>query len=145
MQLVGRSYMSTWPSFFWNLCGPEPRSTQSLSWQKQCPRHGAHRCSARVATCRLQTSDDPVTCWKWVDYSAFDAKATWDLFHSLRERLEANECHLDGELRAGLQGGLREYSQWDLYQDVVRPFGGLLTEMEDVRAHFLGGFVLFLL
>ena len=136
----------------------------------------------------LQTARDPVQRWKWVDYSAFDAKATWDLYHSLREKLAANEAELDIELRPGITGaaqlqhsalasrsnggavnggrngsngtgkqvskqrskrnsqngagnGTEEelqdcvaYSQWDLYQDVIRPFGRLLTDMEDVRS-----------
>lgn len=71
----------------------------------------------------------------WVDYSAFDAKATWDLYHSLREKLRGTECHVDGELRAGVTGCAQAawYTQWDLYQDLVRPFGALLTDLEQVR------------
>ena len=83
----------------------------------------------------LQTSDDAVTRWKWVDYSAFDAKATWDLYHSLREKLSSTDCYVDPELRAGITGCAQAawYTQWDLYQDVVRPFGELLTDLEQVR------------
>jgi hypothetical protein len=81
----------------------------------------------------LQTSEDHVTKWKWVDYSAFDAKATWDLFHSLREKLQATPCHVDKQLKGGIVGKL-DYTQWDLYLDLLRPFGDLLTEMEDVRS-----------
>lgn len=71
--------------------------------------------------------------WKWVDYSAFDAKATWDLFHSLREKLQAAPCRLDDAVRFGLTADQAGYTQWHLYLDVVRPFGSLLTDMEQVR------------
>jgi hypothetical protein len=80
----------------------------------------------------MQTTSDWTTRWKWVDYAAFDAKATWDLFHSLREKLQATECHVDEQLREGLTEN-RDYSQWDLYLDVIRPFGDILTCMESVR------------
>ena len=80
----------------------------------------------------MQTSEDPATRWKWVDYSAFDAKATFDLYHSLRDRLRATHCAVDEALRPGLTGRL-DYTQWDLYLDTVRPFGAVLTEMENVR------------
>jgi hypothetical protein len=90
---------------------------------------GPQTCAARVS----QTAGDPVQRWKWVDYSSFDAKATWDLYHSLRARLEVTECEVDAMLRAGVCGGAGTYSQWDLYRDVFRPFGELLTSMEQAR------------
>lgn len=68
--------------------------------------------------------------WKWVDYSAFDSKATWDLYHSLREKLQSTTCTIDEALRHGMCGSLPEYSQWDLYLDVLWPFGEALTVME---------------
>jgi hypothetical protein len=80
----------------------------------------------------MQTAEDQTTRWKWVDYAAFDAKATWDLFHSLREKLQDTECHVDEQLRPGFTAN-RVYSQWDLYLDVFRPFGNVLTCMESVR------------
>jgi DNA polymerase I len=85
----------------------------------------------QLALC-LQTSEDPVTRWKWVDYSAFDSKATWDLYHSLREKLQSTWCTIDEKLRPGMCGGHSSYTQWDLYLDVWKPFGGALTNMEEV-------------
>lgn len=81
----------------------------------------------------LQTAEDERMKWKWVDYSAFDSKATWDLYHSLREKLQATECTIDDDLRPGIRGSLPTYSQWDLYLDVLWPFGEALTAMEQAR------------
>ena len=67
-----------------------------------------------------------------MDYSAFDSKATWDLYHSLREKLQSTECNVDEKLRKGMCGDRNSYTQWDLYLDVWKPFGGVLTEMEQV-------------
>jgi hypothetical protein len=80
----------------------------------------------------MQVSEDPVRRWKWVDYSAFDSKATWDLYHSLREKLQSTECNVDEKLRKGMCGNRNSYTQWDLYLDVWKPFGTALTEMEQV-------------
>ena len=33
---------------------------------------------------------DPVTRGKWIDYSAYDAKATWQLAQCLRKALQVN-------------------------------------------------------
>jgi hypothetical protein len=89
----------------------------------------------------MQTSEDQTTRWKWVDYAAFDAKATFDLYHSLREKLQATKCIVDNQLVHGLTGNREEYTQWDLYLDIIRPFGDILTCMESVR-HSHGSFVL---
>ncbi len=38
---------------------------------------------------------DAATRWRWVNYSAFDAKSTWDLYQRLRHELMAMEAVLD--------------------------------------------------
>lgn len=85
----------------------------------------------------MQTSEDLVRRWKWVDYSAFDSKSTWDLYHSLREKLQSTECNVDDVLRKGMCGERNSYTQWDLYLDVLKPFGRALTDMEQVMGPFL--------
>lgn len=81
----------------------------------------------------VQTAEDDRMRWKWVDYSAFDSKATWDLYHSLREKLQSTACTIDMALQQGMCGSLQSYSQWDLYLDLLRPFGEALTAMEQAR------------
>ena len=41
----------------------------------------------------LQRGED--TRWRWVNYSAFDAKSTYDLYQRLRQELMAMEAVLD--------------------------------------------------
>lgn len=38
---------------------------------------------------------DADTRWRWVNYSAFDAKSTWDLYQRLRHELMAMGAALD--------------------------------------------------
>lgn len=119
-------------------CFVEAKRTRLHQWQMGSRHATVDVCfSCRSVqsdwSVRVQISSDPVQRWKWVDYSAFDAKATWDLYHSLREKLAASACRLDPALAPGITGGREAYSQWDLYQDVVRPFGALLTDLEHVR------------
>lgn len=74
---------------------------------------------------------DPATRWKWINYSAYDAKSTWDLHAALESRLAAMPAAPD----AGLLGhyaaaGVSLSSLLDVYRTFWRPFGELLTEME---------------
>ncbi|KAK4536371.1 hypothetical protein CDCA_CDCA08G2396 [Cyanidium caldarium] len=66
----------------------------------------------------LQASLDTVR--DWVDYSTFDAEATWFLRDALEKRLR--RMHLRGPSR----------TMYDLYRECFVPFGELLTEMEQV-------------
>ena len=45
----------------------------------------------------LQRGED--TRWRWVNYSAFDAKSTYDLYQRLRQELMAMEAVLDPAVR----------------------------------------------
>ncbi|KAL6779457.1 POLG1X [Auxenochlorella protothecoides x Auxenochlorella symbiontica] len=88
----------------------------------------------------LQRGED--TRWRWVAYSATDARATWDLYAALRERLEAmTDVALDPGVAAEYAAAGRPIaSMWDVYLRFWRPFGELLTEMEALgvgvdRAH----------
>ena len=78
---------------------------------------------------------DPETYGKWVDYSAYDAEVTWKLAVELERKLKEMRCHGDGvdpSLAATLpttgHGG--SFSMWDFYTNYWRPFGELLTDME---------------
>jgi len=78
---------------------------------------------------------DPETYGKWVDYSAYDAEVTWKLAVELERKLKEMRCHGDGVdplLAATLPttglGG--SFSMWDFYTNYWRPFGELLTDME---------------
>lgn len=58
---------------------------------------------------------DPSTRWRWVNYSAYDAKSTWDLYWALEAKLRAMGVagHVDPHVAAdfanpaGLAGALR--------------------------------------
>lgn len=84
---------------------------------------------------------DADTRWRWVNYSAFDAKSTWDLYQRLRHELMAMGAALDEAVEKDYaQGGIRLETMWDVYRHTWLPFGGLLTDMEAVgmavdRAH----------
>jgi hypothetical protein len=45
----------------------------------------------------LQRGDD--TRWRWVNYSAYDAKSTHDLYQRLRQELKAMPAELDDAVR----------------------------------------------
>ena len=56
----------------------------------------------------LQRGED--TRWRWVNYSAYDAKSTYDLYRRLREELQIMDATLDDAVRGEyekvrLQGG----------------------------------------
>jgi DNA polymerase-1 len=70
------------------------------------------------STVELQTNPD--TIYRWVQYSTFDAEATWYLRDTLERRLRA----------LSVRGS--ERSMFDLYTDSFVPFGELLTDMERV-------------
>jgi hypothetical protein len=46
----------------------------------------------------LQRGED--TRWRWINYSAFDAKSTWDLYTRLAEELRAMQASLDPAVAA---------------------------------------------
>lgn len=74
---------------------------------------------------------DPDTRWKWVKYSALDAKSTLELYKALRSRLEAMQVQLDGGVADDYSlGAVRVDTMWDVYCHFWRPFGELLTDME---------------
>ena len=87
----------------------------------------------------LQSGED--TRWQWVNYSAYDAKSTWDLYVALEEELKEMKATLDPAVAAAYaRSGVTISTLWDLYRTVWRPFGGLLTDMESAgmavdRAH----------
>lgn len=77
----------------------------------------------------LQSGED--TKWQWVNYSAYDAKSTWDLYVALEAELKQMQATLDPAVAAAYaRSGVTISSLWDLYRIVWRPFGGLLTNME---------------
>ena len=77
----------------------------------------------------LQSSED--TKWLWIDYSAYDAKATWDLYQALKAQLRQMPAHLDPAVAAAYSRSATSITTlWDLYRAVWRPFGELLTNME---------------
>ena len=66
----------------------------------------------------------------WIDYSAFDAEATWhvrkELESLLREMFWTSEARDDA---------LSELSMWDFYRRYYRDFGQLLVNMEQRGIH----------
>jgi DNA polymerase I len=77
----------------------------------------------------LQVS--PETRWQWIKYSAIDAKSTWDLHSALKAKLRAEKAVLDTQVAAAYERSDVSISTlWDLYLEVWRPFGELLTAME---------------
>jgi DNA polymerase-1 len=77
----------------------------------------------------LQRGED--TYWSWVNYSAYDAKSTWDLHAALESELRAEPAKLDADVAAAYaRSGVVIETLWDLYRATWRPFGGLLTDME---------------
>jgi len=75
---------------------------------------------------------DPETLPKWIHYSVRDAKATFDLYQSLKRELmdeSKSICEMDPALSPSFSA-IR--TLWDFYQMVWVRFGDLLTEMEDV-------------
>jgi hypothetical protein len=55
---------------------------------------------------------------EWVDYSALDAKATWNVHRALRAALLEREAHMDGDLRALLRV---DHVAWSDSVDWARP------------------------
>jgi DNA polymerase-1 len=73
------------------------------------------------------------TRWRWVNYSAWDARSTWELHAALEEKL----CEMpvgadvDGAVAAEYAAaGAPLATMWDVYRRLWRPFGALLTDME---------------
>lgn len=78
----------------------------------------------------LQKDED--TKWRWINYSAYDAKSTWDLYMALSKQLAAEPAKLDECVEAAYQrSGIEINTLWDLYRQIWRPFGELLTDMEN--------------
>lgn len=79
----------------------------------------------------LQSSPD--TRWDWVNYSAYDAKATWDLHEALVLKLMNIYTTPDPDVYRAYQDSKIEIETlWDIYCHVWRPFGNLLTDLEAV-------------
>lgn len=79
----------------------------------------------------LQRGED--TRWRWINYSAFDAKSTWDLYTRLAEELRGMQASLDPAVAADYaQAGIKLETLWDVYRRTWLPFGALLTDMEAV-------------
>ena len=71
---------------------------------------------------------DPESRCGWIDYSAYDAEATWELWNALERRLKKLSCSIDKFVVESLGNG--EFTMWDFYKRYWRPFGELLTSME---------------
>ena len=79
----------------------------------------------------LQSSPD--TRWDWVNYSAYDAKATWDLHEALVLKLMNIYTTPDADVyRAYQDSDIEIRTLWDIYCHIWRPFGNLLTDLEAV-------------
>ncbi|KAL0051060.1 hypothetical protein WJX82_001248 [Trebouxia sp. C0006] len=78
----------------------------------------------------LQT--DEATRARWIDYSAYDAKATWQLCQALRKELKARPCVMDARVQQAVQQatGLKNDEMYEMYGKYWLPFGLLLTDME---------------
>ena len=77
----------------------------------------------------LQASDE--TRWNWVNYSAYDAKATWELHENLVWKLMETYTQPDQDVyKAYKDSGIEIRTLWDVYCHVWRPFGALLTDLE---------------
>ncbi|KAL0038670.1 hypothetical protein WJX79_002562 [Trebouxia sp. C0005] len=78
----------------------------------------------------LQT--DEATRARWIDYSAYDAKATWQLCQALRKELKARRCVMDARVQQAVQQatGLKNDEMYEMYGKYWLPFGLLLTDME---------------
>ncbi len=74
----------------------------------------------------LHTSEE--TRSGWINYSAFDAKSTHQLYQCLSQQLCDTACNPDPAIHETL--GLGAYNMLDFYNDYWRPFGELLTDME---------------
>lgn len=67
----------------------------------------------------------------WINYSAFDAKSTLQLYAALHARLSTTPCDMDPSIRVALRIQQGRFSMWDMYQRFWKPFGDLLTDMEN--------------
>ncbi|KAL3138383.1 hypothetical protein ABBQ32_006185 [Trebouxia sp. C0010 RCD-2024] len=78
----------------------------------------------------LQT--DPQTRAKWIDYSAYDAKATWQLAQALKKQLMARPCVMDKRVQHAVQAATGQSTEMmiGMYNKYWQPFGLLLTDME---------------
>lgn len=63
----------------------------------------------------------------WVDYSTMDALLTWELCQELKVKLEQVDWH-DSTHQDSNAGARR--SMWQLYNELWKPFGEMLIEME---------------
>jgi DNA polymerase I len=77
----------------------------------------------------LQASEE--TRWDWINYSAYDAKATWDLHEALVLKLMDIHAIPDKDVyRAYQDSDITINNLWDIYSHIWRPFGNLLTDLE---------------
>lgn len=66
----------------------------------------------------------------WIEYSAFDAEATWHV----RKELELLLLQMYWS-EERVNGQLEERNMWDFYTRYYRDFGLLLVNMEDRGIH----------
>ena len=76
----------------------------------------------------LHTSEE--TRCGWINYSAFDAKSTHQLYDCLSDQLCETSCQLDPAIRGVLD--VEVDTMLDFYENYWKPFGELLTDMEKV-------------
>ncbi|QDZ19172.1 DNA polymerase I [Chloropicon primus] len=73
---------------------------------------------------------------KWIKYCTLDAEATWNLYQALEGNLFETDCIGDGvdmqETYRDLVDGRKSFNMYEFYANFWRPFGSLLTDMEQV-------------
>lgn len=122
-----------------NLMGPLAKPKRGMRAEFERPRRLKNGGDSKVCELpdvrSLQLGED--TKWRWVRYSAIDARATWELYQKLRERLEGmQDVVIDEGAAAALRTDPRARpkelrTMWDVYTRFWKPFGELLTVMED--------------
>ena len=73
---------------------------------------------------------------KWIKYCTLDAEATWHLYQALEGNLFETECIGDGVdmtlVYRDLVEGRKSFNLYEFYSNFWRPFGSLLTDMEQM-------------
>lgn len=75
----------------------------------------------------LQTNEE--TRDGWINYSAFDAKATYELYDALRDQLSSTPWIMDRNDQHNFHIAPGQ-TLFEFYNKFWRPFGELLTSME---------------
>ena len=73
---------------------------------------------------------------KWIKYCTLDVEATWHLYQALEGNLYETECIGDGVEMPVVFGnmveGRKSFNLFEFYSNFWRPFGSLLTDMEQM-------------